>query len=670
MNYPIYLQQMGAHRLNRTERRGFDRFLKELTKQEEAGARVVGYIPGDIVDGKLKQETLRSRCMITLHASDLNEDAMKAAAEAIGHRGVFYRASDYPEGDGGVWIVVPLSRYVTAEEYEAIARMVAARIGMECFEAGTFSPLMVAAMPLLSDDGTPVCADIPGEVLDPAEVLAMYDDWRDRSVWPLVEEENGLPEEDGDDWFDRLQEKDEENFIEQQEAEDEEWKKELYYKTDKDGNKTDVLLKHFHNVHTILSKDYNLRGFAYNIMADRVDLLASPPWMKAGKNVSKYWRDADDAQLASYLALNYVNFSQRDTDNAFRSVADDRSFHPVLDYLDALPEWDGVRRLERVFCHYLGAAETEYTYAVTRKMFVAAVMRVREPGCKVDSIVVLFGKQGMGKSTIIAKFGMEWYSDALRLSDTADKTASEKLQGIWIMEIGELAGMKKAEVEGTKAFLSYQSDRYRAAYGKRTTDHPRQCIMVGTTNKEEFLRDTTGNRRFWPVRLDRERVAEPSWNLGQEEVDQIWAEAQYYYRKEETAYLPPELEAEARKAQGNALERDDRQGIVEEFLGIPVPSAWDSWDMDARVEYFNGYRAGDTINAKGAKLRERVCVAEIWCECFRKPHSSLERRHSNEVIAILESLPGWERIGPQRCGCYGNQIAFGRVGEDDGAADI
>ena len=147
-------------------------------------------------------------------------------------------------------------------------------------------------------------------------------------------------------------------------------------------------------------------------------------------------------------------------------VADDRSYHPIKDYFESLPEWDGVPRAELYFIEYLGAEDNAYTRAATRKLLCAAYRRIYEPGVKFDYCLVLVGPQGIGKSTAIAKLGMEWYSDSLALSDMNDKTAAEKLQGYWILEIGELAGMRKAETDKTKAFLSRQDDKYRASFGR------------------------------------------------------------------------------------------------------------------------------------------------------------------------------------------------------------
>lgn len=179
----------------------------------------------------------------------------------------------------------------------------------------------------------------------------------------------------------------------------------------------------------------------------------------------KYWRDADDAQLISYIEDRYGTFSKRNYEIAVTKVADDRSYHPIREFLDALPDWDQVARVDTLLIDYLGAEDNAYVRAITRKTLCAAISRVLNPGCKFDSMLVLNGPQGVGKSTLIARPAGEWFSDSLNLGDTKDKTAAEKLQRYWILEIGELAGLRKAEVETRRSFLSRQNDIYTSVSG-------------------------------------------------------------------------------------------------------------------------------------------------------------------------------------------------------------
>lgn len=298
-------------------------------------------------------------------------------------------------------------------------------------------------------------------------------------------------------------------------SEDTDWQKRFQYEP-----RSTVLKNNLYNITLILQNDPQLQNIVFNQQLDGMEIKGEVPW----KHPSKYWRDADDAQLISYVDSHYGTFSQRNYQIAVTKVADDRSYHPIREYLAALPEWDGVPRVDTLLIDYLGAEDNSYVRAVTRKTLCAAVRRVQEPGVKFDTMLVLNGPQGIGKSTLISRLAGEWFSDSLNLSDTKDKTAAEKLQGYWILEIGELAGLRKAEVETLRSFLSRQNDIYRAAFGRRATPHPRQCIFFGTTNAESgYLRDTTGNRRFWPVKTPGGGVKH-SWELTNEDISQIWAE--------------------------------------------------------------------------------------------------------------------------------------------------
>lgn len=240
---------------------------------------------------------------------------------------------------------------------------------------------------------------------------------------------------------------------------EEDWKMQLEY------NRQGIVVNNLRNLLLILNNDEKLKSIVFNQLSDGMEIKGEVPW----NHPSKFWRDADDAQLISYIDLNYGNFSARNYDIAVSKVTDDRSYHPIKEFLAALPEWDEIPRVDTLLVDFLGAADNAYVRAVTRKTLVAAIARVMNPGCKFDTMLVLSGPQGKGKSTLIAKLCGEWFNDSLLLSDTKDKTAAEKLQGYWILEIGELAGLKKTDIETLRGFLSRQNDIYRAAFGRRAT---------------------------------------------------------------------------------------------------------------------------------------------------------------------------------------------------------
>ena len=408
------------------------------------------------------------------------------------------------------------------------------------------------------------------------------------------------------------------------------------------------------NLNLILENDPDLRGFAFNDMANRIQVIGDLPWERPEGN--SFWRDADSAQLKSLIDIRYGEFTTRNYDVSFTKVADDRHFHPVRDYLNALPKWDGVKRVEEVFIKYLQADDTEYVRSVTRKTFAAAVARVMCPGIKFDCVPVLDGEQGIGKSSIVKDLVTpEYYSESLSLTDMDDKAGAEKLQGFWVVEIGELAGMKKADIEKVKSFLSTSDDKYRPSYGRVVESHPRQCIIIGTVNGERgYLRDITGNRRFWIIKV-HQRKQKKNWEFSKEYREQFWAEAKAIWESGEKLYLEGDVLAESEKAQRNAMEVDERVGMVEEYLNTLLPSTWDSMDVYARRSFLSG----DPTSEKGTVERKMVSNAEIWCECFGKNLSELKTTDSYTIAALMTQIPGWQRsASAKRLPLYGKQRIY------------
>ncbi len=434
------------------------------------------------------------------------------------------------------------------------------------------------------------------------------------------------------------------------EADPDAWKKQLQYE-----KKSMELKNNLHNLMLILENDENLKGIVFNQLADGMEIRGKVPW----PHPAKFWRDADDAQLICYVDAAYGTFSARNYDIAVTKAVDDRSYHPIREFFETLPDWDGVERADTLLIDYLGAEDTPYVRAVTRKELCAAYCRVYHPGIKFDSMIVLNGDQGIGKSTLIAKLGGEWYSDSLNLSDMNDKTAAEKLQGYWIMEIGELAGMRKADLDKVKAFISRQDDKYRASFGRRVTPHPRQCVFFGTTNSQNgYLRDITGNRRYWNVKVPGNGRYKP-WDMDEDTVRQIWAEVMVYAKAGEKLYLPTELEAYAKEEQRAAMERDDREGLVQEYLDMLLPDTWDSMDVYKRRDYVRD--ADDPMRPDGSVRRMEVSNMEIWCECFGKAKEDMKPSDSYAISAIMERIAGWSKTGKAKIlPIYGRQRIYKR----------
>ena len=434
------------------------------------------------------------------------------------------------------------------------------------------------------------------------------------------------------------------------EADPDAWKKQLQYE-----KKSMELKNNLHNLMLILENDENLKGIVFNQLADGMEIRGKVPW----PHPAKFWRDADDAQLICYVDAAYGTFSARNYDIAVTKAVDDRSYHPIREFFETLPAWDGMERADTLLIDYLGAEDTPYVRAVTRKELCAAYCRVYYPGIKFDSMIVLNGDQGIGKSTLIAKLGGEWYSDSLNLSDMNDKTAAEKLQGYWIMEIGELAGMRKADLDKVKAFISRQDDKYRASFGRRVTPHPRQCVFFGTTNSQNgYLRDITGNRRYWNVKVPGNGKYKP-WDMDEDTVKQIWAEVMVYAKAGEKLYLSPELEDYAKEEQRAAMERDDREGLVQEYLDMLLPDNWDSMDVYKRRDYVRD--ADDPMRPDGSVRRMEVSNMEIWCECFGKAKEDMKPSDSYAISAIMERIAGWSKTGKAKIlPIYGRQRIYKR----------
>lgn len=412
------------------------------------------------------------------------------------------------------------------------------------------------------------------------------------------------------------------------------------------------------NVLVILENDPWLKDkIALNEFTGRATLRGPVPWDK--RDEDRPWSDADDAGLRHYMERAYGIDNVTKVNDGLQLILGRRRFHPVRDYLQNLT-WDGVERADTLLIDYLGAEDNEYTRAVTRKALVGAVARVHEPGCKWDYVIALTGPQGIGKSEIIARLGKQWHSDTLPELGKG-KEVYEALQGVWIIELGELSATRRADIETIKHFLTKRVDRFRVAYGRHVQDFPRQMVVWATTNNDTFLKDMTGNRRWWPVPVSGRGRRGAPWDLDADTIDQIWAEAVYRYRAGEPRFLPEPLVEVARSVQIEHTEESERAGEIREFLDMLLPEEWPQMDLQARRDYIHGGDFGRG-GRKGTVQRQRVCVLEIWMELYRGTSKDLTTWQAREIHDILRSTPGWEYIGKQRFESpYGIQRAYQRV---------
>lgn len=410
-------------------------------------------------------------------------------------------------------------------------------------------------------------------------------------------------------------------------------------------NDRQELMVTVHNMVVILENDKKLQHIVYNEQCDCLAIKGDVPWPR----VSEDFSDADYAGLQHYFSKTYHMECGNKLEVAVTTVAARRKFNPIKDYLENLPPWDGVPRVDTLLVDYLGAELSEYTKMVTRLTFLAAISRIYEPGTHFDSMLILNGPQWLGKSTLLHKLGKAWYSDSLDLDDMRDiKRSSEKLARSWIVEIPELAGLNKTDWKKIKAFLSRDNDDYRDSYAKRATSHPRRCVMVATCNdKTGLLGDVTGNRRFWPVRVYGNAQKTP-YDLTSEMVDKLWAEAYALYKEGNfELYLQDDVRETAEQIQESNLEIDGRLGLLEKYLDMPVPHEWYDLTVDERLAYIRRYEThGESVD--DGVPRRYICNLEILEEFFHRNTKDDNKEETKTIRKMMACLQNWQWVGDER----------------------
>lgn len=405
------------------------------------------------------------------------------------------------------------------------------------------------------------------------------------------------------------------------------------------------------NVWLILEHDPLLAGrFALNEFSGRGEVLGALPWNTSERR--RPWEDNDNAGLYWYMEKAYGICSNGKVDGALSLHSAKHAFNEIKDYLERLI-WDGTPRLDTLFVDYLGAEDNDYTRAVTRKAFVAAVARAMRPGTKFDQMVILSGPQGIGKSSILDIMSRGWFNDSIRTFE--GKEASELLQGVWLVEVAELDAFRRTDVSRIKQFISQRADRFRAAYGRHVKEMPRRCVFFGTTNSDEYLTDRTGNRRFWPVNVGVSEAVKNVWEGLPAEMDQVWAEAVVRWRWGEPLYITGALSEAAREQQEAHREVEGSEGLIADWLEKPVPEDWQEWSIPRRRAFWNGQVQGE-INLVP---RDRVCALEVWCELLDGDVRTMRRTDAVAINGVITSLPGWGEKKVRRCGPYGVQRGFG-----------
>ena len=441
-----------------------------------------------------------------------------------------------------------------------------------------------------------------------------------------------------------------------------EWKGDLEY------SKSGKLQCTIGNIILILENDPALRGhIVHDLFAGFDGVVGGLPWNKKATQ----WTDSDDANLRVWLEKNYGLTGKEKIADALTAVLTRHSYHPIRDYLNGLT-WDGTPRLERLIIDYIGAEDTELNRVMTRKHFTAAVTRVFKPGCKYDYCLVMTGPEGAGKSTLLNKMGGQWFNDSI--TTTEGKEGMDQLRRAWIIEMGELASIKRSDVESIKAYLSKRVDIYRAAYARRTAEHPRQCIFCGTTNEALFLKGDNGNRRFWVIAVDPTLRKYSAWQDAiDRDRDQLWAEAVHYYQQGEKLYLDDRLEAQAkqRQAEYNDDHDDPLADMLLNFLDAKLPADWETYDLNRRRAW---WRDPDPLSADGTetRTRTRVSAVEFICERMGRDLADKEFKYlARKISNLIKALPNWEKVSTTKhCqNLYGIQRGYRRIVEAEAAED-
>lgn len=420
-----------------------------------------------------------------------------------------------------------------------------------------------------------------------------------------------------------------------EEKEDAKWLNELI-RTDKHQ----IIPNMRHNVVTILKNDRHLKGIVrYNEFNDTMEHRSGVEWT-----------DKWDTSVVMYMELTYNLAPSKDAfqsgiDYYAKSVA---NYHPIKDYLESL-EWDGVERCETLFIDWLDAEDTRFVREAASLFTHAAIARTYRPGCKFDHMVVIDGKQGLGKSSFLNLLGKSvWHGE---LSTLDEKQAVESMTGSWIVEMAELKAKQGQSEDVKKAFITKDKFRFRAAYARRAETRPAWYVLAGTTNVDAYLTDPTGNRRYWPIHMSKQLDLKAFAST----VDQIWAEALAKYNADpkRDLILSEEAALLAEKAQASKEDTHEWLGRIQDVLELPAP-------IDRYRKSFCPGFDGDTDRVE---LRTKVCLEEI-CEALSL---DINRMSEGQKRTIKSCMKGLEHLGWQFAG---KAISFGKYGKQRGWINV
>lgn len=725
-------------------------------KRKDVGGFVGGVLYGsDPLNIRRKANAVTSRDVLTLDLDFTTMTFWDDFKTMFAQAACLYATHKHSPQAPRLRLIMPFTRDVLPDEYEAIARKVAELLDIEQFDDTTYQPSRLMYWPSTPCDVDYYFEFQDGDWLDPDRILTMYKDWKDVAQWPISSrrktaiskagekqgeptEKPGIigafcriysitdvletflsdtysPVEDGERWsyihgstagglvlyddkfafshhgtdpasgrllnafdlvrlhkFGKL-----DNDIKQDtpinrrpsHLEMEQWaSKDKRVKIDLISRKTTEAIEDFgdieqflkdnkdwvgklsadkkgkvfptaSNILIILQNDPHLKDcLGYNDF-EHVDVAMSDlPWRKI-KVIGEPLTDIDDAALRNYFDRVYEITGPAKIKDAFFENRARIKFHPVKDYLTSFV-WDGNERLDTLLVDYFGAENTDYVRTITRKTLVAAVARVYEPGIKWEYVLTLAGEEGHGKSEFFNRLGGLFFSDSLGSID--NPKIAEQLQGVWILEIAELSAFNRTTRERVKHFVAQRIDRFRVSYGHRAENFARQCIFVASTNKMDFLTGEDGNRRYWPVAIQPDRICGSVFDdLNKAEIGQIWAEAVERYRTGETLFLGPDMARKAKLQQESFTERDDREDLILEFLERPENE---------------GY-AGEE-----PKYRNRVSTVDIWVGALGGLRKDMTNYNTKIIHNCMKKLKGWRRVDhPFKDEKYGSVRGYERI---------
>ena len=755
------------------------------TPQHRAARKDRGWhILGSFAGSSRKKADLVNRDAVALDMDRAPLDYDETLRSALkGWAYIWHTTASHTPGDPRLRLIVPLSRPITPDEYQPVARWIAGRVGIRYFDATTYNSNRVMYWPVVPSDCPYEKQRSASDVfMDPDEVLAQYDDWRDADKWPRSPKEDkprtaggktlgdprgklgvvgawcrayGIDEairtfladrytesgqgrwtynegttangaivyddqylysnhesdpcsgrsvssfdlvrlhlfghlDDGDGVqynrlpsFAAMAEKAHADdrckaemvkeaasgltaegdamagFPEVAPSPDKAAKYDTSWMAALDLDNHGCIKPTFLNTLKIVESDPRLKsgGLAMNSLEGQPVARGGLPWMDClDTRNGRMWTDNDDLELKAYLASSYRWGGQGSGDipksriqEVVLTIAGRNRYSPLVEYLEGL-EWDGEPRVEQLFIKHFGTVDDRsgYVRAVARKFMCGAVARALEPGCKWDYVPILEGPQGLRKSMFIQILSDPWWAESI---DTRSKEAVETMQGSWLIELAELEQFGKAESEHLKAFITRRKERCRLAYGHWSADYPRQCAFVGTTNSDAYLKDETGNRRYWPITCNR-RLDDDALRADR---DQLWAEAVQLVREGELLYLDDGLEAVAASEQNTRYADDGLAGLFERWLDQP----WEQHDFDDKPPAEHQLMEG-----RDGKIRTQVCAPELLERClggsFRRDNNPAKMSAIRKAMARVQ---GWHRMDkPQRFSRYGVQRGWARNG--------